>query len=514
MVDKWLIIGAVAYYFCVITCTFFTAQVAQEKGRKKYWGWLGFLLGLLGFVIVCFLPNTKKVTGETNPIRLAFKKIRSISPAAVWIILAGIPVVIISVVFGPKLIASFTEKAPTALIKEEEDEKEKYLTPTLVEGDVQSLCCGEKSNYVFTVEGDVYAWGDCALSALDESGVVYREAEKLCMAGDTYYVLTSDGVLYAKGNNENHLIPGQSAKNVKDFVKVEGKVKDIALCESMGAILKESGNLYVFGVNTYGQLSTEKASVSGTDHLLAKKIKKVIATEYSLYYMNEKGEVFAVGNNAYGQFGKGHSEPQAAAIKIAKGCTDFAAGDDFVMLLKKDGTVWTAGNDCYGQLGRKTAEQFEQELSNADKANETVEDAETNGEEEQAEDKKEEKEKEKEKEKEPECIKSESFGKVEELSDVTAIAAGGRCAFAFCDEALYAWGENYLGQLGLEPAAQVILPQLVHEEALMVDTNGSCTLLFTKEGELLGAGDHRYRQLGEQSGSGFIALAEAKGAES
>ena len=117
-------------------------------------------------------------------------------------------------------------------------------------------------------------------------------------------------------------------------------------------------------------------------------------------------------------------------------------------------------------------------------------------------------------EKEPDYKKAESFGKIEELSDVTAIAAGGRCAFAFCGEELYAWGENYLGQLGAEPQAGIDLPQLVHEEALKLDTNGSCTLLLTKDGELLGAGDRRYQQLGEQSAEGFAVMAEVKGAES
>ena len=282
MVDKWLIIGALAYYIYVITCTFFTAQVAQEKGRKKYWGWLGFLLGLLGFVIVCFLPNSKKVTGETNPIKLAFKKLRSISPAAVWIILAGIPVVVLGVIFVPKMVGFFADQGYSVAEPSEEGE-EKYLHPTVVKGEVQSLCCGEQSNYIVTASGDVYAWGDVDLAALDESGVVYKKAKKLCMAGDTYYVLTAGGELYAKGNNTNHLIPGQSAETVKDFLKVESKVRDVALCESVGAILKESGNLYVYGVNTYGQLNTEKASVSGSDHLLAKNVKKVIATDRTLY---------------------------------------------------------------------------------------------------------------------------------------------------------------------------------------------------------------------------------------
>ncbi len=493
MVNKWLIVIAVVYYFYIVTCSFFTAQVAQEKGRKRGWGVLGFLLGILGFVIVCFLPNAKKVAGDTNPLRLAFKKLRSISPVAVWIVLAGIPLVILGAAFGPKVADFFSDRGNHLVSIETEDEKQ-YLNPATVKGEVQSLYCGDQSNYVITAAGDVYAWGKADMTTLDESGKVYQNAEKVCMAGGTYYVLTSDHVLYAKGDNTNHLIPGQSAEKVSDFVRAETKVKDIALCETVGAVLKESGNLYVYGVNTYSQLGVKAASVSNTEKQMAKNVKKVVATDYALYYMTENGKVFAVGNNAYGQFGVGDRKTRKTPRQIAKDCLDFAAGDDFVMLLKKDGTVWTAGNDCYGQLGRKTIVQLMEERSNADKNNEIP--------------------KSQEEAKEQETIKEELFGKVEGLEKVTAIAAGGRCAFAFCDTTLYAWGENYLGQLGLDPAADVVLPELVHKEALSVASNGRCTLLHTAGGKLLGTGDRRYQQLGGANKKGFAELAKVKGAES
>lgn len=498
MVDIWLIVLAVGLYFYTIACAFFTAQIAREKGRCGAWGTLGFFLGLVGFVIVCFLPNTKKVEGDTNPIRLAFKKLRSISPVAVWIVLAGVPFVILASIGGTYL-TSYLESADqnaTVVKIEEEENTEKFLNATTVKGGIKALFSGEQNNFAVTAAGDLYAWGRVDMTALDESGRIYQKAKKICVAGDTYYILNQSGELYAKGDNRNHLIPGQSAETVADFVKVEGKVKDIALSESIGAILKESGNLYVYGVNTYSQLGLEEvAEVIDTENQMADKVQKIQATDHSFYYLTTEGKLYAVGSNAYGQFGLGHRDAQVVPVEIATDCKDFAAGDDFLMLLKKNGTVWTAGNDCYGQLGRKTAEQLAQEISDADKSSENAKDK-----------------NEKNKVDTSKAIKGEKFGQVEGLEKVTAIAAGGSCAFALKDDKLYAWGENYLGQLGLAAAESVILPQLTYDGALRVSTNGSATMLCTDEGKLLGAGDRRYQQLGKESGNGFAEIAKVKGA--
>lgn len=476
-----LIIGAVLVYFYIISCTFFTVQIAAVKGRRRAWGWLGFLLGIIGFAIVCFIPNAKGVTGETNPIKTAFRKLTGVSPIAVWIMVAGVVVIVGGALLGTNLTTYLENRSHERELSNIETTEE-LLTPSKVTGKVAGIFTGSGANFAVTESGDLYGWGKVGMAALDESGKVYQNVKKICAAGDTVYLLATDGTLYAKGNNKNSLIPGQAAEYVEAFVKVEGDVKDMALSETAGAILKNSGNLYVVGVNTYGQLGRSADRAADTNTKLAGNVAKVQVTGRSLYYMTADGTVCGVGSNAYGQFGLGHKEMQPSAVQLATGCTDFSAGEDFLLILKADGTVFSAGNDCYGQLGRTVGDATAETPLDPASEEEYV----------------------------PAELKAEVFGRVWSLSEVTGLRAAGGSAFALVGAEVYAWGRNHLGQLGIE-GGDVSQPTLVYSKAAALAAGGNCTLLLTEEGKLLGAGDTRSYQLGARhSGTGFDEIAEVK----
>lgn len=477
------IVLLVLFYFYTVTCVFFTVEVAALKGRRRRWGWLGLFFGLIGLVVVCFLPNAKGVTGETNPIRVLWRKITgAVSPVAVWIMVAGITVVLGGTLLGTRLTVYLENRSHERELSSSESEKE-TMTPASVTGKVAGVACGTGCNFAVTESGDLYGWGTTQMTALDESGKIYQNVQKICAAGDTIYLLTTDHVLYAKGDNTNSLIPGQSAEYVESFVEVEGKVREIALSETAGAILKESGNLYVVGVNTYGQMGRSAERVTDTSQRMAAQVSKVVVTGRSLYYLNESGEVYGVGSNAYGQFGLGHKEAQAAPVLLTGNCVDLAAGEDFLLVLKNNGTLWSAGSNCFGQLGREP-ESEEEPGDAAEAAEENAVSA------------------------APEI----KFGQID-LEGVTAVYAGGRSAFAMIGTEVYAWGQNHLGQLGTD-GGNIALPKLVHRKAVQLAAGGNCTLLVTEEGRLMGAGDRRYYQLGTFSdGSGFQEIAEIKEAE-
>ncbi|MBQ8894900.1 MAG: hypothetical protein IJ043_10910 [Clostridia bacterium] len=471
----WLILITLLLYFYTVTCTFFTAQIAAVKGRRKRWGWLGLLLGIFGFAIVCFVPNAKGVTGETNPIKAAFGRLKKISPIAVWILVAGVVVVVGGTFLATNLNLYLENRSHEKELIQTEEEVD-YLTPSKVNGKVAGIFCGDGANFAVTEAGDLYGWGQVGLSALDESGKVFQNVKKVCAAGDTIYLLATDGILYARGNNANSLIPGQSAAYVESFVKVEGDVKDMALSETAGAILKNSGNLYVVGVNTYGQLGRNAERVADTNTKLASNVSKVVVTGRSLYYLTADGSVYGVGSNAYGQFGLGNKEVQAAPVKINQGCSDIAAGEDFTLVLKTDGSVWSAGNNSFGQLGRQPVEKLP-----------VYEEGETPP--------------------VPAPAPAGSFGQLE-LAEVTKIEAHGRTAFALKGTEVYGWGHNHLGQLG-EGSGNASLPILIHKKAAALAAGDNCTLILTEEGKLLGAGDGRNYQLGARNdGKGFGEIAE------
>lgn len=472
------IIGLILFYFYTVTCTFFTVQIAALKGRRRAWGWLGLLLGIIGFAVVCFLPNAKGVTGETNPIKAAFYKITGIPPRAAWIFIIGIVVIVGGALLGTRVVTYIEnrnhEKELTSSATEEE-----LLTPSKVTGKVAGIFCGSGSNFAVTQSGDLYGWGKVGLNALDESGKVYTGVKKVSAAGDTLYLLMADGTLYAKGNNANALIPGQAAAYVDSCVKVEEDVKDISLTETAGALIKNSGNLYVFGVNTYGQMGRDADRVTDTNNKMAENVVKVVLTGRSLYYLTADGTVWGVGNNAYGQFGLGHKDPQGTPVQLAGDCADLAAGEDFLMLLKKDGTVWSAGNNCYGQLGREVGEP----VAPAEGEAPTVA-----------------------------LAKAEHFGQLPQLAGVTAIRAGGHSAFALVGAELYGWGHNHMGQLG-KGRKNLQSPTLITKEAAEVAVGYDCTLLLNSEGALLGAGNGYHYKLGARhANEGFSEIAQVKGA--
>lgn len=465
-------------YFYTVTCVFFTVEIAKLKGRRKRWGWLGFLLGILGIVLVSFLPNAKGVEGETNPVKAVWNRLTAlISPVAAWILVGGIVVVLGGTLLGTRLTTFLDNRAHEKELSQSSG-KEEVLSPAKVKGTVTGIFCGTDSNFAVTESGDLYGWGLVGLEPMDESGKLRQNVKKICRSGETYYLLEKDGTLYGMGDNRNSLIPGQKDREVKNFVKIEEDVADMALSGTVGAILKTSGNLYVVGVNTYGQLGRAVEKTEQIGDKLADQVQKVVVTGRSLYYLKKDGTVFGVGNNAYGQFGLGHKDAQGAPVKLAEGCQDLAAGEDFLLVLKKDGTIWSAGNNCYGQLGREIGDEKPAEGA-------TEED--------------------KKKLKKP----AEVLGQVLAVEKAEGIDASGGTAVAWAEKELYGWGLNHLGQLG-KGENNLLKVEKIYKGTTHVALGKNCVLLVTEDGDLLGAGDRQYDQLGTRHGEGFRQLAEVK----
>lgn len=479
MLEYGLIIGVVLFYFYTVTCAFLAVRIAEVKGRRRGWGWLAVFFGLIGVLVVCFLPNAKGVEGESNPVKLAFRKMTAVSPVAVWIVVIGLVVVVGGAFLATRLTTYFQDRAHEKELTAESGSQQ-ILSPAAVPEGVSDVFAGDGNNFVVNQKGALYGWGALDLTALDESGKLYDNVLKVQTVGETCFLLTKDGVLYARGDNQKGIIPNQTAAWVDSFVQVEPDVKDFSVSATAGALLKNTGNLYVFGTNTYGQLGLAAEKVIDTNSRLAQNVTKVVVTARSLYYLTADGSVYAAGSNAYGQFGLGNTDTQSVPVLIGTGCLDIAAGNDFTMLLKTDGTVWTAGNNASGQLGRIPLEESDYEPP---KEGEQVND-------------------------ELPPPSNKIFGQVLISAGVTAIDAGGSTALALIGTELYGWGDNRVDQLGSADPLYQTEPVVIHKEAVLFDTSGSCTLIYTQSGKLLGAGDRRNYQLGaSHNESGFVAVA-------
>ncbi len=479
MLEYGLIIGVVLFYFYTVTCAFLAVRIAEVKGRRRGWGWLAVFFGLIGVLVICFLPNAKGVEGESNPVKLAFRKITAVSSAAVWIVVIGLVVVVGGAMLATRLTTYFQDRAHEKELTAESGNQQ-ILSPAQVPDGVSAVFAGNGKNFIINEKGALYGWGALDLTALDESGKLYDNVAKVQSVGDTCFLLTKDGVLYARGDNQKGLIPNQTAAWLDGFVQIEPDVKDFSVSATAGALVKNTGNLYVFGANTYGQLGLAAEKVADTNSRLAENVKKAVVTARSMYYLTNDGNVYATGNNAYGQFGLGNTDTQSVPVLIGGGCIDIAAGDDFSMLLKADGTVWTAGNNICGQLGRIPLEESGYEPpKEGEESNDELPPP-----------------------------SNKAFGQVPIPVGVTAIDAGGSTALALLGTELYGWGDNRMDQLGSEKPLYQKEPMILHKEAVLFDTSGSCTVIFTQSGKLLGAGDRRNYQLGAAHGkSEFTAIA-------
>ncbi|MFK2824857.1 Ig-like domain-containing protein [Bacillus sp. B190/17] len=139
-------------------------------------------------------------------------------------------------------------------------------------------------------------------------------------------------------------------------------VKDIASGEEHMIALKKDGTVWIWGNNNYGQAgngTTKPATI--TTPIQVKGLNKVIAIAGGRYHtlaLKSDGTVWAFGNNERGQIGNGKTGQQLMNNVVlpyrVNGLTDvkaIAAGTYYSLAVKKDGTIWSWGDNDTGQLG-------------------------------------------------------------------------------------------------------------------------------------------------------------------
>jgi alpha-tubulin suppressor-like RCC1 family protein len=187
--------------------------------------------------------------------------------------------------------------------------------------------------------------------------------------------------------------------NLSDVISISAGSNHSLAAES-------DGTAWAWGFNIHGQLGDgtyDDSNIPVQVHNIAGVIAVAGGDGHSLA-LKSNGTVWAWGSNVSGQIGDGTNEDRDLPVNVLglTGVVAIAAGGEHSLALKGDGTVWAWGSNLDGQLGDRS----------------------TNTE---------------------SCFPVQ----VSDLAGVVAIAGGGSHSLALkSDGRVWAWGDNFYGQLG------------------------------------------------------------------
>ncbi|XP_042315284.1 probable E3 ubiquitin-protein ligase HERC4 isoform X4 [Sceloporus undulatus] len=244
------------------------------------------------------------------------------------------------------------------------------------------------------------------------------------------------------------------------------KVQDVGCGLRHTVFVLDDGTVYTCGCNDLGQLGHEKSrkrpeQVGALD---AQNIVAVSCGEAHTLALNDKGQVYAWGFAAEGQLGLPGTEEYIRVPRNIKSLSDVqivqvACGYYHSLALSKGSEVFSWGQNKHGQLG--LGYDYKKQTS-------------------------------------PQLIKSLlgiPFGQ---------IAAGGAHSFALTlSGAVFGWGRNKFGQLGLNDENDRYVPNLLKslrsQKIVYISCGEDHTAALTKEGGVFTFGAGGYGQLGHNS---------------
>jgi len=294
--------------------------------------------------------------------------------------------------------------------------------------------------------------------------------EIVSVVGGEYHsvALSASGKLFSWGAGGGGALGTGDTRNAKTPQPVpyfaSRKVVQIAAGYAHTMVLTDSGELYTFGVGTYGQLGLNGTNMEIDPQRVraprgAGRWSAVTAGAHHSIAVTNKGRVYAWGQNKYGQLGlPGTAEWQTpqrvrGVIDDEKGWKILSAGDRCTLLVGKSGKAYQWGNN----------HNAEEDKSNS-----------------------------------PEIMHALS-GKT-----ILQVAAGVFHTLVLTSERkVYAWGWGHYGQLGNGDTSDSVTPQMMSglpDDLVGIAAGFAHSYVLTSSGDVYSVGWGEHSQLGYSLG--------------
>ena len=238
------------------------------------------------------------------------------------------------------------------------------------------LSMGNYATAAVGTDGSLWTWGSNVYGELGDGTTENRSSPVTVAGGGNIWsqvsigrghmaAVKTDGTLWTWGyNGYGSLGDGTTDNKSSPEVISSGSTdwNQVSAGSKFTAAIKTDGTLWAWGYNYNGQLGNDTTTDAYTPEQVAgggTNWKYVSAGGYHTTAVKHDGTLWVWGENQYDQLGTGGGNATSSPVTTAGGGTDWftvSAGYNHTVALKQDGTLWAWGMNDNGQLGDGTVD--------------------------------------------------------------------------------------------------------------------------------------------------------------